>query len=247
MIMRPTIHSIYASDCVDLRRWVPKNNDIIAKFIAIDIGRKDGKGSDIFSILVTTPKGVQTLTPKNGILASHPLVVVEKYDFAFLSRWLENKVSSCEADSWLHCANQLNMYFGWEFDYLHSDCNNTHKFKPIIYSIYTNDHVSLRKWAPENDDIVAKSINFDVGGKGKTERSTFSILVATPRGLQTLTPKSGILASHPLVVMDRYNFNFLFQWLEETVSSCEADSWFQCVDRLKVYFNWESDCLRTGA
>ncbi|MGU0171012.1 Imm8 family immunity protein [Escherichia coli] len=50
-----------------------------------------------------------------------------------------------------------------------------------------------------------------------------------------------MIAARPLVIMDEYNFHELWKWLECIVSSCECDTWLQCVEHLKQYFDWEYD------
>lgn len=94
-------------------------------FVAIDLGPKThGKGalgqvkkSDTFTLMVATPAGLATLEPKDGILlANRKLVVMGRYDFDDLWRWLEKTIASCEAATWSECVDNLRRHFHWEFE-----------------------------------------------------------------------------------------------------------------------------------
>lgn len=110
-------------------------------------------------------------------------------------------------------------------------------------------HPNLRTWEPEDPDVVAESLIVDIGPKarGKVDQGNvkkadmFTLRVATPRGLETLEYKDGILATRPLLVMRRYDYDDLWRWLERTVASCEAETWRECVEKLQRYFHWEYD------
>ncbi|NRD48754.1 hypothetical protein D7Y04_32265 [Corallococcus sp. AB038B] len=86
-------------------------------------------------------------------------------------------------------------------------------------------------------------------GKGTQDQvkksDTFSVMLATPAGLDTLEPKDGILLSgSKLVVMRRYDFDELWRWLELTIASCEGPTWEEGVDKLRVHFHWEFEGMK---
>ncbi|GHG77828.1 Imm8 family immunity protein [Comamonas sp. JC664] len=121
--------------------------------------------------------------------------------------------------------------------------------KLAIRSVGVWGHPNIRKWTPENPEVMAEVVFVDIGpragGKGEAKKAdTFTIRVATPAGLDALESRNGILAIRPLLVMRRYDFNNLFGWLEQTVASCEADSWMACVEKLRLYFDWEYDGMK---
>ena len=116
--------------------------------------------------------------------------------------------------------------------------------KPVIKSVSVWGHPNIRTWEPEDPNKIAEVVFIDMGPRsGKTgsvkAANTFYIRVATPNGLTTLEAKDGILATRPLLIMQRYDFNNLWNWLEKTVATCEADTWPACVDKLRLYFDWE--------
>jgi hypothetical protein len=108
-----------------------------------------------------------------------------------------------------------------------------------IRSIGIETHANARTWQPDDPDRVAARALVDIGPKKSKGADTFSVRVATPLGLAELKDRGGIIACRALVVMRRYSFDDLYNWLEATVASCEDDTWSACVDRLRLYFDWE--------
>ena len=113
------------------------------------------------------------------------------------------------------------------------------KLKLVIHSVSVWGHPNIRTWEPDDPEKVAEIVTLDIGPKSKKWSNSFSIRVATPDGLSTLQADNGILAIRPLLVMQRYNFDDLWHWLEKTVVKCEEDTWNACVDHLRRYFGWE--------
>ncbi|EFB2837593.1 hypothetical protein FHD46_20410 [Escherichia coli] len=103
------------------------------------------------------------------------------------------------------------------------------------------DGVNLRVWEPVDRKTIAEFIYLEIGEKGTKKSDEFTIRVATPQGLKNISANEGIIAERPLVIMDEYNFSELWKWLECIVSSCEGDTWLQCVEYLRRYFDWEYD------
>lgn len=125
--MKPGIQSIGIADCPHIRNWAPEDPDVVFTVASISIGpRTRGKGaldqvkkSDMFTLMVATPAGLNTLEPKDGILLSgRKMVVMHRYDHDDLWRWLERTIASCEAATWEECVDKLRAHFDWEFEYM---------------------------------------------------------------------------------------------------------------------------------
>ncbi|WP_366934945.1 Imm8 family immunity protein [Pyxidicoccus fallax] len=125
--LKPAIHHVTDGTHHPFRTWVPDNPDEVVTHVAVSIGVKtQGKGakgrlksSDEFTIMVATPAGLATLEDTDGvILANRKLVVLRRYDYDLLWRWLEATVASCEAPTWEECVRKLREHFHWEFDYV---------------------------------------------------------------------------------------------------------------------------------
>lgn len=113
------------------------------------------------------------------------------------------------------------------------------ELKLVIHSVSVWGCPNIRIWEPDDPDNIAEIVTLDIGPKSKKGADSFYIRVATPTGLSTLQPNNGILAVRPLLIMQRYDFNDLWCWLEQTVAKCEAETWNECVANLRLYFDWE--------
>jgi hypothetical protein len=114
--MKPIIRSVGVWGHPNIRTWSPDNPECFAEVVSLDIGPKPGKGADSFNIRVASPAGLATLDAKDGIVAGRPLLVMQRYDYDSLWRWLEGKVAVCEAETWPACVEKLRRYFDWEYD-----------------------------------------------------------------------------------------------------------------------------------
>lgn len=119
--------------------------------------------------------------------------------------------------------------------------------KLVIRSVALWGHPNLRTWEPDDPADMAEEMLVDVGPKLKAGADTFRIRVATPAGLQRLEARDGVIAAGPLLIMERYDFDSFWNWLERTVRSCEAETWPACVEKLRRHFGWEfEECERNG-
>jgi hypothetical protein len=107
--------------------------------------------------------------------------------------------------------------------------------KPVIRSVGVWGYPNIRTWEPDDPSAFAELVQLDVGPKQAKGADSFSLRVATPAGLEALETKDGIVATRPLLVMRRYDYDDLWRWLE----TCEAGTWPECVEKLQRYFNWE--------
>ena len=109
------IHSVSLWGHGNIRTWEPADPGHFAELVFVDIGQKGKKGSDTFTIRVATPSGLDALDDKNGILAIRPLLIMRRYHFDDLWRWLESTVRDCEEETWLACVDNLRRHFNWEY------------------------------------------------------------------------------------------------------------------------------------
>ena len=113
--------------------------------------------------------------------------------------------------------------------------------KLTIRSMSTWEAPNLRVWCPENDLCFAQSVTLAIGPKPGNKTDGFSRRVATPAGLAQLEAEEGILASGPVLILVRYDFDILWNWTTRVVRSCESTTWPYCVENLRRYFSWEYD------
>jgi hypothetical protein len=116
--------------------------------------------------------------------------------------------------------------------------------KLVIHNVWTWDCANIRVWSPPDPDVIATTINLDIGAKGRAGTDTFQLRIASPKGLADMQARDGIVAIRPLLVIERYDFDSLWRWLQSTVAHCEAETWLACVDQLRRWFDWEYDGMQ---
>lgn len=113
--------------------------------------------------------------------------------------------------------------------------------KLVIRSVGTSAHPNLRTWEPDDREDIATIVIIEIGPRNGKGGDTFMLRLATPEGLRALNADDGVIASRGVLIVPGYDYPELSRWLERTVASCEADTWPQCVEKLRRWFRWEYD------
>lgn len=111
----------------------------------------------------------------------------------------------------------------------------------VVHSLSTWEHPNLRLWSPPDPSVVAETVTAQIGHRKSKGSDLFTVRVATPKGLASLTARDGILATRPLLVMERFDYDDLFRWFEATLATCDGDEWKVCVEKLRRHLDWEYD------
>ena len=115
------------------------------------------------------------------------------------------------------------------------------KTRLILRGLSVWGHANLRTWEPEQLDTVAEVITAEIGHRQRTGNDSFSVRVATPAGLAGMQAHDGVIATRPLLVIDRFDFAHLWAWFESILVRCDGEDWPVCVERLRLYLDWEYD------
>ena len=101
----------------DLESFVPDDPECFGVHTIATFGSDDGPGADIFYITVCTPLWLEDLVrSQGGILAGRNLLIVVRYDYQRVERFLRDYASKCEGDSWREVAEKLGRLGEWEFE-----------------------------------------------------------------------------------------------------------------------------------
>ena len=114
--MKPVLHGAGTCEHRNLRTFEPKHPESVHLVLQIDVGPPGQKGSTSFTVRVVTPKGLATLPAPKRIIASGKLLVLARYDYDVVWRWVEQTVAKCEAHSWSGCVELLRRKFDWELE-----------------------------------------------------------------------------------------------------------------------------------
>lgn len=115
----------------------------------------------------------------------------------------------------------------------------------VLHSVWTSSVPNLRVWVPEDPRVFFDIVCLDIGVGAKSQGTdVFMITVATPGGLKSAPAESGVVLAGPVLVLETYDFDTMWAWLNTTVDACVADTWSNSVDRLRRWFRWEYDNFR---
>ena len=108
-----------------------------------------------------------------------------------------------------------------------------------IHGAYTANVRNLRLLCPDDPTIVDDFVSVDVGtGSSKKGWVTFTFRMATPKALAQQDPERVFYAG-PILLVDEFSYEQVWDWLETTVKSCEAESWHDCIENLRRHFRSE--------
>jgi Immunity protein 8 len=115
--MTPIIHGAGTFEHPNLRTFYPEDPETVTFILQIDIGPRKKGGSDSYTIRVATPQGLALLpVQEDGTIAYGKLLIIARYDYDTIWKWLEATVDRCEANSWEGCVENLRDKFHWEFE-----------------------------------------------------------------------------------------------------------------------------------
>jgi hypothetical protein len=84
--------------------------------LEINIGASGGDASEIFSVQITTRKGVESRLKNRGFLVLRKIIILDTYSWANLNNILNEFIDSCTSDSWEKVSHKLAYHFNWEFE-----------------------------------------------------------------------------------------------------------------------------------
>ena len=109
----------------------------------------------------------------------------------------------------------------------------------IIHSLGTWEHPNLRTFDPEDPTHFAISLDLNIGIKSQKGSEYFSIKIATPSALEKMKATKGVIAEGPILIVEKFDYDQIWEWMVSKVTSCSGDNWEQCVQNLQRHFEWE--------
>lgn len=117
--MRAVIRRVHSPDIPDLYGYEPDEPDIFGFLLQILVGPDNGPGEESFDVYVCTPKWLMTRHNEDDIVAATHMLIVFRYDYERLHRFIEQRVYSAAGATWSDVARQLALFGRWEFqDYV---------------------------------------------------------------------------------------------------------------------------------
>lgn len=113
--MRARVRYLHSPD-FDLETFTPDDPEDVGLLIQVIAGPADGPGDESFDVVVRTPRYLARETRDRGPLMGRHYLVVDRYDFGQIRRFLIGAVESEEASTWKDLGERLGRIGKWEFE-----------------------------------------------------------------------------------------------------------------------------------
>ena len=115
MTIRAELKSLMCSD-FDMRTYVPETSDTFAFWVEMEIGPVGEESSDLFQVLVCTPRWLEKEVHKWGAQWSRSKLIINSYSFNELESFVSRAIGSIEGRDWKELVSKLRLLADWEFD-----------------------------------------------------------------------------------------------------------------------------------
>jgi immunity protein 8 of polymorphic toxin system len=115
--MRAVLKGLDSADVRDLDKYSPDDPECFGFYLEASFGPEGSPGEELFGIMVCTPRWLENeVRENNGILIGRHYLIVDRYDFGRLKRFLADYASQCEGSSWEEVAAKVARLGRWEFE-----------------------------------------------------------------------------------------------------------------------------------
>ncbi len=110
------IKRLHSPDIPDLPAYEPTDPERFGFLLQIIAGPAGEDGEESFDVTVCTPSWIQeNLGPTDILIGRHHLIV-RRYDYQGLMRFLGDYCQKCRGNSWADIAERLGRIGKWEFE-----------------------------------------------------------------------------------------------------------------------------------
>lgn len=114
--MRARLKSLRSDDIPELASWEPPGADDFAVPLVLEVGVLGERGRERFELLAVTPRWLLGRHGEEGAVLGRGLLVVFRWDYARIRRFLARSVEACSGRTWPDVARQVSRIAEWEGD-----------------------------------------------------------------------------------------------------------------------------------
>jgi hypothetical protein len=116
--MRAELKGIMSPDVPDLENWHPEKEEF-SILLELDIGPKNGMGSDIFYLDVVSPKHLAVLVENEPIVFGRAMLIMDSFSYKRVKKYIESWCERTHVKTWEEISEKLSRFAGYEFlDYV---------------------------------------------------------------------------------------------------------------------------------
>ncbi len=114
--MRARLKSLRSDEIEDLASWHPPQPDAFAVPLVLEVGVLGQRGRERFELLGVTPRWLVERHGEEGAVLGRGLLVVFRWDYARVRRFLARHVEACAGRTWPEVARKVSRIAEWEGD-----------------------------------------------------------------------------------------------------------------------------------
>jgi hypothetical protein len=114
--MKAELKRLHSPDVADLRTFVPSDPQRFGLFVQAMVGPASDNASESFDLMVSTPDWLREKTETGGPMLGVHHVIVARYDYDELLRFIRAFCEGCEGSTWQEIATKVGRLGRWEFD-----------------------------------------------------------------------------------------------------------------------------------
>jgi len=114
--MKIEIKSVHSPDISNLKTFVPQDSMNFSFLLELSLGFEGGKGSDIFGIVVCTPRWLEDNCKRGDVIFGRGKLIVYEYDVDLIFERISGYIDSCSVNNWDDAVEKLSKIGIWEFE-----------------------------------------------------------------------------------------------------------------------------------
>jgi hypothetical protein len=111
--------------------------------------------------------------------------------------------------------------------------------EPEIRRLHSPDIYNLAEHSPQDSAYFGFLLQIMVGPVGQQGEESFDAVVCTPRWIADHLGSDGILVGRHHLLVDRYDFRRLEEFLRQYVARCSGATWEEAATRIGRLAKWE--------
>lgn len=110
------LKGLHSTDIANVETYQPHEGDNFGLVLRAMVGPMGVEGEESFDITVCTPKWLMERHGTSEVLLGLHKLIVFKYDYLGLRKFIEKYLMRCSGDTWGEIAQKVSLLGQWEFE-----------------------------------------------------------------------------------------------------------------------------------